>query len=134
VAGYGHPSAIYGDSDYGLAVNSKSSNKTAATTFVTWLTTTRGGQQVVANTLNEIASLKGVSPQWQSVALVNKRLQEPMLTSLIARASSSSEPRLSLVSSALQQAIGVAATSVALGQATPKQAAETLQKTMTSSH
>lgn len=105
----------------------------AATTFAAWLTTTKAGQQTVANTLNEIASLKGIRPQWSSIALVNKRLQQPMLESLIEKASASSEPRLSLVSSALQQAIGVAATSVALGQASPAKAAATLQKTMSSS-
>jgi ABC-type glycerol-3-phosphate transport system substrate-binding protein len=130
VAGQGKTWLPYGDADYGLAVNSKSSQQGAAKTFVTWMTTSTSGQQVVANTLNEIAALKGVQPDWTSVSLVNASIQQPMLQALITKTGSSQEPRLSLVSSKLQQAIGVASQSVAAGQASPQDAATTLQTTM----
>jgi raffinose/stachyose/melibiose transport system substrate-binding protein len=56
--------------------------------------------------------------------------QQPNLQELIKTTSTVSEPRLSLVSSELQEAVGVAATTVAAGQATPEQAAKKLQETM----
>lgn len=130
VAGKGNPSSIYGNSDYGLAINSKSKNQDAAAAFVTWMTTSTAGQQVIANALNEIASLKGVEPAWSSINLVNSTAQQPVLQKLIADTGSVSEPRLSLISADLQQAIGVASTTVVEGQATPEQAAATLEKTV----
>src|SRR6266700_4154233 len=39
VAGTGTTGALYGDSDYGIAVNTKSSHQAAAVTFATWLGT-----------------------------------------------------------------------------------------------
>ena len=132
VAGAGNPPSMYGDADYGIAVSSKSSHQAAATTFATWLTTSRAGQQEVGNLLNDIPSLKGLQPDWNSVKLVNDAVQRPVLQKLIATTAASSEPRLSLVSANLQQAIGVASQSVASGKATPAQAAATLQKTMQS--
>jgi ABC-type glycerol-3-phosphate transport system substrate-binding protein len=124
---------MFGDADYGIAVNSKSSHEAAATTFATWLTTSTTGQQVVANLLNDIPSLKGIQPNWNIVKLVNDPAQRPMLQQLISRTTTVTEPRLSLVSANLQQAIGVASTTVAAGKATPAQAAVTLEQTMKSS-
>jgi raffinose/stachyose/melibiose transport system substrate-binding protein len=133
VAGAGHPATMFGDADYGIAVNSKSAHEAAATTFATWLTTSKAGQQVVANLLNDIPSLKGVQPNWNVVKLVNDPAQRSMLQQLIARTNTVTEPRLSLVSANLQQAIGVASTTVAAGKATPAQAAAALEQTMKSS-
>jgi raffinose/stachyose/melibiose transport system substrate-binding protein len=127
VAGTGHSGALYGDSDYGLAVNSKSSNQAAATTFAVWLGTSTAGQQQVANALDDIASLKGVEPNWSNISLVSPSGQQPVLSKLISNAVLSSEPRLATVSPNLQLAIGVASTTVASGSATPAQAASTLQ-------
>ena len=45
---------MYGDADFGLAVSTKSQHQAAAETFVKWMTTTKAGQQVVANQLNDI--------------------------------------------------------------------------------
>ncbi|HEY0247070.1 MAG TPA: extracellular solute-binding protein [Gryllotalpicola sp.] len=132
VAGNGNPPQMYGDSDYGLSVNVKSSHQAAATTFVTWLTASKAGQQSVANVLNDIPALNSVQPDWSSVKLVNQSAQTPNLQQLIKTTTTVTEPRLSLVSSKLQQAIGVAATSVAQGSATPQKAAQTLQNTMAS--
>ena len=132
VASAGNPPSMYGDADYGIAVSSKSSHQAAATTFATWLTTSKTGQQEVGNLLNDIPSVKGIQPDWDSVKLVNDGVQRPVLQKLIATTAASSEPRLSLVSANLQQAIGVASQSVGSGKATPAQAAATLQKTMQS--
>ena len=46
VAGSGNSSEMYGDSDFGLAVSTKSKSRAAAETFVKWMTTTTAGQQV----------------------------------------------------------------------------------------
>jgi raffinose/stachyose/melibiose transport system substrate-binding protein len=132
VAGTGHPATMFGDADYGISVNAKSSHEAAATTFATWLTTSRAGQQIVANLLNDIPSLKGIVPDWNTVKLVNDPAQRPMLQKLIDTTTTTTEPRLSLVSANLQQAIGVASTTVAAGKATPAQAAATLEQTMKS--
>jgi raffinose/stachyose/melibiose transport system substrate-binding protein len=132
VAGKGNPASLFGDSDYGLAVNAKSKNTKAATTFAVWLGTSKVGQQAIANGLNDIPSLKGINPDFDQIQLVDPATQKPALTNLIKQASASAEPRLSPVSANLQTAIGVAATTVAAGKATPEQAVKTLQTSSTS--
>ena len=127
VAGTGHTGALYGDSDYGLAVNAKSSHQAAATTFAVWLGTSTAGQEQVANALDDIAALKGIEPNWSNISLVNSSTQQAALSKLITNAVASSEPRLGTVTPNLQLAIGVASTTVASGSATPAQAAATLQ-------
>jgi raffinose/stachyose/melibiose transport system substrate-binding protein len=127
VAGTGHTGALYGDSDYGLAVNAKSSHQAAATTFAIWLGTSTAGQKQVANALDDIAALKGIEPNWSNISLVNSGTQQAALSKLITNAVASSEPRLGTVSPNLQLAIGVASTTVASGSAAPTQAAATLQ-------
>ena len=127
VAGTGHTGALYGDSDYGLAVNARSSHQAAATTFAVWLGTSTAGQEQVANALDDIAALKGIEPNWSNVSLVNSSTQQAALSKLITNAVASSEPRLGTVTPNLQLAIGVASTTVASGSATPAQAAATLQ-------
>lgn len=132
VAGKGNPPTLFGDSDYGLAVNAKSKHTAAATTFAVWLGTSQAGQQAIANGLNDIPSLIGVNPEWDAIKLVDSATQKPALIDLAKKATSSSEPRLETVSANLQTAIGVAATTVAAGKATPEQAAQTLQQTAAS--
>lgn len=127
VAGTGHTGALYGDSDYGIAVNAKSSHQAAATTFAVWLGTSTAGQEQVANALDDIAALKGVQPNWSQISLVTPGVQQTALSQLITNAVASSEPRLATVSPNLQTAIGNATTTVASGSATPAQAAATLQ-------
>ncbi|GAA4563925.1 ABC transporter substrate-binding protein [Planotetraspora kaengkrachanensis] len=127
VAGTGNVGSLYGDADFGLAVNKKSKSIAAATTFATWLTTSQAGQQAVADILNDIPALMSVQPNWSSIKLVNAEKQQPALEKLITDAGKSPEPRLATVSADLQTAIGVASTTVAAGQATPEQAAATLQ-------
>jgi ABC-type glycerol-3-phosphate transport system substrate-binding protein len=132
VAGAGNPATMFGDADYGIAVNRKSSHQAAATTFAAWLTTSTAGQQTVANLLNDIPSVKSIQPDWTTVKLVSDAVGRPNLQKLIASTATSTEPRLSLVSATLQQAIGVASTTVGAGSATPAQAAAALEKTMKS--
>jgi raffinose/stachyose/melibiose transport system substrate-binding protein len=127
VAGTSTTGSLYGDADFGLAVNAKSSHVDAATTFATWLGTSKAGQQQVANALDDIASLKGVLPDWSGISLVDSGAQQSSLSKLISSAVDSSEPRLATVSPNLQLAIGTASTTVAAGSATPAQAAATLQ-------
>jgi raffinose/stachyose/melibiose transport system substrate-binding protein len=129
VAGTGHVGALYGDADFGLAVNKKSKAINAATTFVTWLGASAEGQQLVANILNDIPALTSAKPNWPQVNLVNAKVQQPSLDKLITDAGKSTEPRLATVSADLQTAIGVASTTVAAGSATPAEAAATLQAT-----
>ena len=127
VAGTGHTGALYGDSDYGIAVNAKSGHQAAATTFAVWLGTSTAGQEQVANALDDIAALKGVQPNWSQINLVTPSVQQTALSKLITNAVASTEPRLATVSVNLQTAIGNATTTVASGSATPAQAAATLQ-------
>lgn len=82
--------------------------------------------------LNQAPALNGVVPNWSEVKLVKPESQQPNLQELVKITSTVSEPRLSLVSAELQEAVGVAATTVAAGQATPEEAAKKLQETMAS--
>jgi raffinose/stachyose/melibiose transport system substrate-binding protein len=128
MAGPGHQGGYYfGESDYGLAVNVKSRVRNAALTFVTWMTTTREGQQLVADGLNDFPSLRGITPDWNSIQLVDPSVQLPVISKLIDQTSLVTEPREAPLNAQMQQAIQVAATTVAAGQATPAQAAATLQ-------
>lgn len=130
VAGAGNPAPLFGDADYGLAVNTKSKSPRAAETFVTWLGTNTDAQQVVSNAMNDISALTSISPQWSKIQLVNAARQKPALQALIKQAGSTTEPRLGLVNAKLGQALGVASSSVAEGKATPEQAVATLQSTV----
>jgi raffinose/stachyose/melibiose transport system substrate-binding protein len=129
VAGTGQGGGVYGDADYGLAVNAKSSHINAAKTFAVWLGTSKAGQQLVANVLNDIPALNGLQPNWSDIKLVDPSVQQPVLNALIQKAGKSSEARLANVSANLQTAIGVASTTVAAGSKTPAQAASILQTT-----
>ncbi len=120
-------SAMYGDADYGVAVSTKSPNIGAANTFAKWLATSTAGQQLVANSLEDIVSLKGIEPDFSKTALVAPATQEPMVKSLISKVSTVTEPREALLSEDVQNDILAAASSVASGSATPTAAAQKLQ-------
>jgi maltose-binding protein MalE len=124
VAGLGNKPILYGDSDYGLSLNKKSKNLAAAKTFALWLGTSKAGQQTIADTLNDIAVLNGVKAK--PTGLVDSSVQSPVIDQVIAQAQASTEPR-QLATGAMNDAINAAATSVATGQATPEQAAATLE-------
>lgn len=128
VAGAGNTSEMYGDADFGLAVATKSKSKAAAETFVKWMATTSGGQQAIANQLNDLPALKSVEPDFGVIQLVDPATQTKPVQDLVVKAGNVTEPRESLLSADVQNSILAAATSVATGKATPQQAADTLQK------
>lgn len=127
VANTGNVGNMFGDADYGLAVSGKSDQQAAATTFALWLATSEGGQQAVANTLNNIPSLKGVQPQWDSIDLVNSEGQLAALQELTDIAGASTQPRFASVSADLNTAFRDALIGVATGDVTIEQALDNLQ-------
>jgi raffinose/stachyose/melibiose transport system substrate-binding protein len=128
VAGSGNSSEMYGDSDFGLAVSTKSKSRAAAETFVKWMTTTTAGQQVVADQLDDLPALKSVEPNFNAIQLVDPSSQTTPVQDLVKKVGSVTEPREALLSADVQTAILAASTSVALGKTTPQSAADTLQK------
>lgn len=120
------PGAMFGDSNYGLAVSNSSDNQAAATTFAVWMGTSEAGQQTVADALNDIPALSGVTPTWDEIELVAPDVQQPRLEELMTQAETVTENRL-LPNAELADAIGVASTSIAAGDVTAEQAMETLQ-------
>jgi len=128
VAGSGNSSEMYGDSDFGLAVSTKSKSRAAAETFVKWMTTTTAGQQVVADQLDDLPALKSVEPNFNAIQLVDPPSQTTAVQDLVKKVGSVTEPREALLSADVQTAILAASTSVALGKTTPQSAADTLQK------
>lgn len=128
VAGNGNTSELYGDADYGIAVYTKSQHQAAAETFAAWLATSKAGQQLVANQLDDIPALTGITPDFSQITLVDPSTQSQVVKSLMTKAATVTEPREALLSTDVQNAIQAAAQSVATGSASPQQAAETLQK------
>ena len=128
VAGAGNKSEMYGDADFGLSISSKSPNKAAAEAFVKWMATTTEGQQVIADQLDDLPALKGVTPNFDQIQLVDPTQQAQPIKSLISQVATVTEPRESLLSADVQNAILAAASSVATGSASPQDAANTLQQ------
>ncbi|MGZ0712629.1 ABC transporter substrate-binding protein (plasmid) [Coraliomargarita sp. W4R53] len=126
VAGAGNPAPLFGDADFGVAVNVKSKYPKAAQTFATWLTTSDTAQQVVSNALNQIASLSSITPEWDGIDLVEPQVQQPVLDELLSRAAVVTDPRLGNVDTVTGQAIGAALQSVATNSETPQDALATL--------
>jgi ABC-type glycerol-3-phosphate transport system substrate-binding protein len=128
VAGAGNTSEMYGDADFGLAISTKTQAKAAAETFVKWMATSKEGQQAIADQLNDLPSLQGVTPNFDQISLVDSATQKDPVQQLITKASTITEPREALLSSDVQNAILAAATSVATGKASPDAATKTLQQ------
>jgi raffinose/stachyose/melibiose transport system substrate-binding protein len=118
---------LFGDPDYALSVNKKSKHIAAATTFALWLSSTKQGQQIIANNLDEDPVLSSVSADLSQVQLVNPKVQTPYLQASAKQSSNVTQPRLANISASLDQAIEDAASTVLGGQATPQAAAATLQ-------
>jgi raffinose/stachyose/melibiose transport system substrate-binding protein len=128
VAGAGNTSEMYGDADFGLAIAAKSKNRAAAETFVKWMATTKQGQQTIADQLNDTPSLKSAQPNYDNIEFVDPAIQREPVEELVLKAGDVTEPRMSLLNTDVQAAMLAAATSVATGEATPQEAADTLQK------
>ncbi|MDR6972585.1 extracellular solute-binding protein [Leifsonia shinshuensis] len=93
VAGEGHKSTYFGEADYGLAINSGSKNIGPAKTFVAWMTLKKDGQQNVANALDLLPALKGTTPEWSSIKLVDDSVQRPAIETLIKDSADTTESR-----------------------------------------
>jgi len=129
IAGTGNTGSLFGDVDYGQGVSANSANKGAATTFALWMGTSKEGQQAIANSLNLIPALKGVSPDWSTVKLVNPDVQQAPMKDLIDRASAVNDaPRFATINADMNQALMTALAKVAAGKSTPDQAAADLAK------
>ncbi|WP_210479521.1 ABC transporter substrate-binding protein [Naasia sp. SYSU D00948] len=130
VTGEGNPAGYFGDADYGLALSTKSDNKAAARTFITWLTTNEDAQQIVANTLNNIPALKGISADWDSITLPFPDQQLTALQEYTETVSQATAARFLHLNQDEQDAILEAAVSLAEGTATPQEAADRMQETV----
>jgi len=93
VAGKGNGSEYFGEADFGLAINADSSNMAAAKTFVSWMTMSEKGQQNVANALDLLPALQGVTPNWDSIELVDSDAQQPAIEKLIADSAATTQSR-----------------------------------------
>ncbi|MDR2379545.1 MAG: ABC transporter substrate-binding protein, partial [Bifidobacteriaceae bacterium] len=129
IAGTGNTGSLFGDVDYGQGVSANSANIGAATTFAVWMGTSEKGQQAIADSLNLIPALKSVTPNWNNVKLVNPDKQGDPMKALTERASSVVDsPRFQTINADMNQALMDACSTVGSGEATPQEAAETLQK------
>ncbi|MHA6669835.1 ABC transporter substrate-binding protein [Homoserinimonas sp. A447] len=123
----GKPGLLFSDVDAAIAINKKSDSINAATTFVTWLTTSQQGQEQIANRL-ELTPDSGTLPDFSKVNLVNKDVQEPVIKEFAASAEeNTAEGRYRFLPPSLIQAIVHASTSVLEGTATSEEAAAAVQ-------
>ena len=86
------------------------------------------GQQVIANRLDTLPTLKGIKPDFSQIKFVDPGLQNTPVNDLLKKVGSVTEPREALLSADVQNAILAAAQSVAGGSASPQQAADTLEQ------
>ena len=128
VAGKGNKSGMFGDADYGLAVASKSKNRAAAETFAKWMATSKEGQQIVADRLDNTAALTGVTPSFDKIKFVDPALQNGPVNDYLKSLPPVNEPRFALLNADIQNGFLAAAQSVGGGSATPEAAAATLQQ------
>jgi len=128
VAGKGNPATLFTDPDAAQAVNAKSKVLNAATTFALWLGASKEGQQTVANNVDSIPTLAGVSPQWDNIELVNPTVQSPLLKDLYAKAADASDPRNANLPAIKYQAISDANVAVLGGSQSPEEAAAAVQQ------
>lgn len=123
----GNPGVLFSDVDTAIAINRKSDSISAATTFVTWLSTSETGQQEIANRL-ELSPDSGKLPDLSQVRLVNPDVQQPALKALAdAAAKNSVEGRYRFLAPKTTQAIVAASTGVLEGTSTAETAAAAVQ-------
>lgn len=108
VAGKGNGSAYFGEADYGLAINADSPNIGASKTFVSWMTMSEKGQQNVANALDLLPALQGITPDWGSITLVDNDVQRPAIEKLIGESAATTQSRQYQTTEATLDAIVVA--------------------------
>ncbi|GAB2023167.1 extracellular solute-binding protein [Pseudolactococcus yaeyamensis] len=129
IAGTGHTGSMFGDLDYATAVSANSKNIKAATTFATWLGTSDNGQQMIADSLNVVPSLKSAKPDWDKVTLVNPDRQNSAIKTYVEKAMNSDEnPRFAGINADMNQALMDVLSGVAGGTLSPKDGAAQLEK------
>jgi ABC-type glycerol-3-phosphate transport system substrate-binding protein len=134
IAGTGNTGSMFGDLDYSTAVSATSKNIKAATTFAVWLGTSQSGQQMIADSLNVVPSLKSATPDWDKVKLVNPEKQNQPIKKYIENAMNSGEnPRFGGINADMNQAMMDVLAGVAAGTITPKDGAGQLATTQADS-
>lgn len=134
IAGTGNTGSMFGDLDYSTAVYAKSNNIKAATTFAVWLGTSKSGQQIIADSLNVIPSLKSATPDWDNVKLVNPEKQNDPIKKYIENSMNSGDnPRFGGINADMNQALVDVLAGVAGGTITPTNGAAQLAKTQADS-
>lgn len=127
MVGDGNTGTMFGDSDWGLAVRAGGQNEAAATSFAVWLGTTKAGQQAIANSLNMLPALNGITPDWNVVKLVNADEQQAAFEDLMDRSAASTYSRFGLIPADVEVALEAATQQVADGSKTPDQACADVQ-------
>lgn len=127
VAGEGNTGILYKDPDLALGVSTSSDVQAAATTFVTWLTATEAGQELVANALDHNPALTAATADWDAIELVNPEVQQPALEELLEMSRATEQPRNRLLSADVAAAIENSSIAVLDGTMTPEEAATTVQ-------
>ncbi len=134
IAGTGNTGSMFGDLDYATAVSATSKNIKAATTFAVWLGTSQSGQQMIADSLNVVPSLKSATPDWDNVKLVNPEKQNEAIKEYIEKAMNSGDnPRFGAINADMNQAMMDVLAGVAGGTITPQDGALQLAATQADS-
>lgn len=134
IAGTGNTGSMFGDLDYSTAVSATSKNIKAATTFAVWLGTSQNGQQMIADSLNVVPSLKSATPNWDNVKLVNPEKQnEPIKAYIENSMNSGDNPRFAGINADMNQAMMDVLAGVAGGTLTPSDGADLLAATQADS-
>lgn len=134
IAGTGNTGSMFGDLDYSTAVSATSKNRKAATTFAVWLGTSQKGQQMIADSLNVVPSLKSATPNWDKIKLVNPEKQNDKIKDYIQNAMDSKDnPRFAGINADMNQAMQDVLAGVAGGTITPKDGAAQLAATQADS-
>jgi hypothetical protein len=128
IAGTGNTGSMFGDLDYSTAISATSENIQAATTFATWLGASESGQQMIANGLNVVPSLKGVTPNWDEVKLVNPAKQNGPVKAYYENAMKTVDnSRFAYINADMNQAMMDVLSGVAGGTISPQDGAAQLQ-------
>lgn len=134
VAGTGNTGSMFGDLDYATAVSATSGNVKAATTFAVWLGASQNGQQMIADSLNVVPSLKSATPDWDKVKLVNPEKQNDAVKAYIENAMETEDnPRFAAINADMNQAMMDVLAGVASGTMTPTDGAALLATTQAES-
>lgn len=135
IAGTGHTGSMFGDLDYATAVAANSDNIEAATTFAVWLGTSQEGQQIIADSLNVVPSLKSATPNWDVVKLVNPEKQNEVARSYLENAMATADnTRFADINADMNQAMMDVLAGVASNTMTPADGAAELATAYTDSH